>query len=364
MALYQQAKGGVWYYSVYIPGREKRLRGSCATTNRAEAQIIEQTLKLAASRGSPKSKIIALIDTLYEDAPIKIPLQSIPGEIERLERLAGRELSLSYQRRRRQGINRLATWLQDNWPAIDDARSIDRACAQRYAEYLDKIGLSCKSRANLIGELSSIWSILQRGHDNLDNPWPLAAPKGADRHGNRGNCYTEAQAQAIFAAADAAGHGWGAIVRVAAATGLRYGDIATMDASELCYETHSIRLLPNKTKRHGIAVALPLPDDVWDMLPKPETGPLWPRHDRLYRSEGQYKPYLYSQILCDAGISDKSLTIHSWRHYFRTRLSEAGVADDTAMRLGGWTVRNTAARYDHAERLDEMRDAINLAWTK
>ena len=54
-------------------------------------------------------------------------------------------------------------------------------------------------------------------------------------------------------------------------------------------------------------------------------------------------------------------TFHSWRHTFRTRLAEAGVSDEIAKRLGGWTVDKTAARYDHDGRLKELRHAINLA---
>jgi integrase len=52
------------------------------------------------------------------------------------------------------------------------------------------------------------------------------------------------------------------------------------------------------------------------------------------------------------------MTFHSWRLTFRTRLSEAGVSDDLAKRLGGWIEDATAARYDHAERIAELREAI------
>lgn len=365
MALYQQSRNGAWYYSIYIPGRAKRLRGTCSTHNRAEALILEESLKLATTQQTQKNKIIALINSLYgDDMPIKISIDAIPDEIARLDRVAGRDLSKSYQRRRRQGLNRFFAWLKKYWPPIDDVRKIDRTCAQLYSEFLHKSGISTKTRANLIGELSAIWSTLQRGHDNINNPWPLAAPRNANRRGNIGRCYTDEQAEKIFIAADRAGHGWGEIVRLAAATGLRYGDIATLTAAELCHDTHSLRLSPNKTKRHNISVTLPLPDDIWLRLPKPTTGPLWPRHAQFYKSEGQYKPYLYAKILRAAGINEPGLTIHSWRHYFRSRLSASGVSDDIAMRLGGWTSRETSARYDHAERLEELRAAINLAWKK
>ena len=42
-------------------------------------------------------------------------------------------------------------------------------------------------------------------------------------------------------------------------------------------------------------------------------------------------------------------------------LSEAGVSDDLAKRLGGWTENATAARYDHAERVEELRAAVEKA---
>lgn len=56
-----------------------------------------------------------------------------------------------------------------------------------------------------------------------------------------------------------------------------------------------------------------------------------------------------------------SKTARHTRHTFRTRLSEAGVSDDLAKRLGGWTENATAARYDHAERVEELRAAVEKA---
>ena len=66
-------------------------------------------------------------------------------------------------------------------------------------------------------------------------------------------------------------------------------------------------------------------------------------------------------VLKEAKLDGKGYTFHSWRHTFRTRLSEAGVSDDLAKRLGGWTEDATAARYDHAERVEELRAAVRRA---
>ena len=67
------------------------------------------------------------------------------------------------------------------------------------------------------------------------------------------------------------------------------------------------------------------------------------------------------RILIILQLVGKGYTFHSWRHTFRTRLSEAGVSDDLAKRLGGWTEDATAARYDHAERVEELRAAVEKA---
>lgn len=42
----------------------------------------------------------------------------------------------------------------------------------------------------------------------------------------------------------------------------------------------------------------------------------------------------------------------------QNRRAEAGVPDEIARRLGGWTNLRMAAHYDHASHLGEMREAI------
>lgn len=86
-----------------------------------------------------------------------------------------------------------------------------------------------------------------------------------------------------------------------------------------------------------------------------------PIHAKVYpRTHASNGPGLFSKILTAAKVGE-GYTFHSWRHTFRTRLSEAGVSDDLAKRLGGWTEDATAARYDHAERVEELRAAIEKA---
>ena len=40
------------------------------------------------------------------------------------------------------------------------------------------------------------------------------------------------------------------------------------------------------------------------------------------------------------------------------KLAEAGVSNDLAKRLGGWTQDATVQRYDHADKTEEIRQAL------
>jgi len=71
----------------------------------------------------------------------------------------------------------------------------------------------------------------------------------------------------------------------------------------------------------------------------------------------------FAAILKAAGVDDPTITFHSWRHTFRTRLAEAGVSNDLAKRLGGWTQDATVQRYDHADKTEEIRQALESTST-
>ena len=51
-----------------------------------------------------------------------------------------------------------------------------------------------------------------------------------------------------------------------------------------------------------------------------------------------------------------SFFFRRWRKL--TRLAEAGVSSDLAKRLGGWTQDATVQRYDHADKTEEIRRAL------
>lgn len=126
------------------------------------------------------------------------------------------------------------------------------------------------------------------------------------------------------------------------------------------------RNTPPKTSRHKIRVTVPLVGTLLAALrtarqEAPGEVYVLPLHAKAYhRRTLKSGPGAFAPILAAAKVGE-GYTFHSWRHTFRTRLSEAGVADDIAKRLGGWTEDATAALYDHADRIPEIRAALESA---
>jgi integrase len=128
----------------------------------------------------------------------------------------------------------------------------------------------------------------------------------------------------------------------------------------------TIRVKPKKTTRHGISVAIPLLPDVASALEAIRNDGrkgdyCFPVHAAFWGKKGLIGRVLnFRNVLDRAGVTG-NYTIHSWRHTAATRLANAGVDIETRMRLLGHTVKDTARLYDHAEHIEETRDALERA---
>lgn len=357
MAIYKQRGSRFYWVSIYIPGSGNRcIRRSTGTDDRIKAQAIAEAMRLALHRKAPADRLHALIDALIgEEGKAVLPLAGAWAEYDRMRSIGGRSIAPKTLNQRRRAVERFLTWTAENRPAVKAIGDVGRGTAQDYAATLIEAGTASKTRKNLISELATVWKELAAVHA-IENPWPGVVPAVNDA--KRGKAFTREEESAILAAADRAGHDWGVISRLARCTGLRYGDIARLTQDSVDRTALALRLAPSKTARHGIAVLLPLPVAILDALPT-APGPLFPEHCKCLPH--QFWIYPYSRVLDAAGVGGAGYTFHSWRHTFRTRLSEAGVSDDLAKKLGGWTQDATAARYDHATRLEELRAAVESA---
>lgn len=359
MAIMKVKGSRFWWYSVYVKGRS-RLRGSTGTEDKEIAKGIEQAIRMAHRKASPAERIHALVDILLGDDQKKgLPITNIWQQYQNALVAINKELSERTLRLRRQRCGNLVAWVQEHHTAITYAGQVDRAAAAAYALYLAERGTTSKTRSNILSDIATVWSCLQRVTDAITtNPWRLVIPTVTDSR--RGKAFTVEQEQAILAAADAIkGCSWGLACRIARHTGLRQGDVVRLRWEQINLADGVISVVPGKTKRHNIAVLLPITGILRQALGEQRpSGFLMP--DLAHAASVQHFKVPFRQVL-DAANIGAGYTFHSWRHTFRTRLSEAGVSDDVAKRLGGWTDDRTAERYDHATRLEALAQAVEAA---
>ena len=362
----QRRKGcKFFYYAVYVgktDGKDVYLRGSTGATDEATAKAVEQTIKMSIRKQATPEKLHALIDVLSGvQAKDALPIEAIYLEYERFLTATKKNLAPKTNRSRKRLCEKLAKWCAGRM--IVNIDQIGKQTALQFAEHLAKQGVKGKTRANAIGDLSAVWGALMRTRDNLANPWQHISPSQDDSE--RGKAFERDEEIKLMQTAKEIGNGWHLACMIARHSGLRYGDVAALTWDNIDFDKLAIRITPKKTARHKISVTIPLAPEVANLLEDELTRKtstfILPR----FAEAGQcgFQNPRFAKVLKSAGLEGKGYTFHSWRHTFRTRLSEAGVSDDIAKRLGGWTDDKTVQRYDHAERLDELRAAINKSRT-
>lgn len=358
MAIYRQRKSRYYWYSVYVPGSRRRMRGSTGTTDIEKAKAIEATMRLAAGGKTPAGRLIDMIRAITDQQVATPGICRLAETYEGIAETIGATTGARTAQSRRQVLARFAEWARQNYPACQTIGDVGRDCAAAFASSLG--GLAPKTRQNIIGELAAAWNVMSRGIELGDNPWPRLAPVRVSSE--RYKTFTNEEVGRILEAADADSLGeWGLACRIALATGLRYGDVARLRGEDI--ENGAIVITPSKTKStSGVTVCLPLPPEVCAMIPACR-GFIMPRlaHQQA-RNSKQPEGHEFARILKAAGITGNGYTFHSFRHTFRTRLARCGISQQIAMALGGWTREATAQRYDHDDHREEYRNAIEAAW--
>ncbi len=342
--------------------RGKRVRQSTKCQNRKDAQRFADAI-VTASRMPKLEDAIEVLRIVYGDPSAH--KMSLDAAFDEYVRLAGAVGKLPREKatleRRRQVMARFSAWIAKNRPRVEAVEDVDGPTAASFAADLAKGDLRTKTRANIIGTLSTIWRMLAKSSPDLRNPWEGLAPRVTDS--TRGLAFTPEQEEAILAAAKAVGKDWYAVCQIMRFTGLRYSDVARLKWTAI--DGDVIRLAPHKTASHGIAVAIPIIAPLRQVLDGLERRGefVFPLHEDLYGMRGRAarEALNFREVLDAAGVTGAGYTIHSWRHTAATRLAEAGVGIETRKRILGHTEDATAERYDHAEHLAETAAALAAA---
>jgi integrase len=360
MKMKLKKRGKIWWIDYRANG--KRYRQSTGTTKREVAVAWMNQIDVA--RKMPTFE--AAVDVLrhFYDKPVEgvIPIGAIWSTYEELARATGKaNLAAGGLERRKNQVQRFLRWLAEKRPTIQTLEHITGPVAAGFASHLAASGLKSKTRANIIGELTTVWKMLEKASQNVQNPWRNLSPPDTD--GERGKAFSPAQEADVLAAAKKIGKDWFDVCQVMRFTGLRYGDVARLEWSEI--DGDVIRLLPNKTKRHKIAVAIPIVAELQAVLAaRSQAGAyLFPIHAELYGNRGRAarEALNFAEVLKAANVTGKGYTIHSWRHTAATKLARTGADIETRKRILGHTEDITARRYDHDDHLAETRAALEAA---
>ena len=364
MSLYKKPGSGYWYMNIYRGQGMRRIQRSTGTKDENEARIIEQGFMRVNKGESSRERMIALLDSVLGPEEKGMPLDEIGPFYKACVDSERRKLGAKTLKTRVNLAGRLAIWAKENTRART-ADDVTVAVAWQFNEFIGKSAdVTNKTRNAYMSELGTIWAMLMKRGKARTNPWSVPRVQRDRSEEQTGRAWTEEEEARIFKAAEEVGHEWFEACVIARYTGLRFTDVKSLRWSEIDFEKRWIEVKPDKTARHGITVRVPIHPKLMAVLmakaghdsPAPQEGkgedwvlPERAKHKGKHFFKGDMS---FSGILAKAGVVEEDgsrykLSFHCWRHTFDTRLSEAGVSQETRMAMTGHTVKETEKIYNH-----------------
>lgn len=326
--IYQTATGA-WRARFRIAGKDQHVQLEAKTREEAEAETAEHA-KLFAARDSR-----TVCDTLR-------------GALHRIESTGGDRPEMSLEdawrvytaHRLTAGTKPLtvqgygAAWRRfQSWAAergITGIHQVTDDVAVKYVDDLDASPNTRRTNDHAMITLRLVWSRATKA----TNPWRGIRPVRMG-HAVAHRAFTIDQLRDVLAKAPA--DVYGEMMWIAAYTGLRYGDVAALDASEVLPARGMIETMPGKTE-HGynamkarIAIHKAIHDVIMVRRAGRTSGPLFPE-----RPSRWVAMRVMADVLKAAGIeklADRERGVrracvygwHSFRFTVQTQLIEAGV---------------------------------------
>jgi integrase len=336
-------KGNKWYIVKWVNGKRKWI--STGKDNRAEAELLEQSMSLM--KDGKIAKFYKIITAIYgeEESPERITLESLIVEYPVMAKSLGIKIADETMRKRKNAVGRLSVWCNDNTESIKYADELTVPLAWKFIESMT--GANVNTQRKVAGELSAVWEALQKRGLVLDNPWRSAKPQKDSSLQKHGRAFTMEEVKNILAACceDWQRH----TVMIGLYTGLRLGDVFRLKWENIDFEGSMIRRFkPSKTARHDIEVCLPLHHSLSSYLSRFRAS-----HGNIVNapcSANRFGEIYFTKIIAKAGLiagEKVKLSYHCLRHTFATMLASTGATEQERMRLGGWSSAKTAEIYNH-----------------
>ena len=358
--MYLYRRGNIWW--IKFRKNNQVYQKSCRTANKKVAQAWANSIETARKMPTFEEAVEVLKILFGKPREGAIELEAAwEVYLEIAESIGRDKVSGDTIRKRAAVMKNFCDWIQKEVPTIKTVEAVTAPIAARYAAALSRTGRKSKTRRNILGDLSTIWKLLEKASAKIQNPWGNLAP--IDDDSERGKAFSREEVEKVLEAARKIGKDWESVVMIALHTGLRYGDVAMLEWRQIDGEV--IRVTPRKTQRHGIQTAFPITAAIRAALERVEIKSdfVFPLHADMYEKGKicHHKQLAFAEVLKAAGLDGKGFTFHSLRHTAATRLAEAGVGIETRKRILGHTEDATAERYDHAEHLAEIKEAMEKA---
>ncbi len=262
------------------------------------------------------------------------------------------------------------TWMESEHPEIKTLAGVKREIARAYLDNLIKRGLSFGTVNEHMALMRYIWKVLSLSDENklTDNVWTKFPPLQVARESRRELTVDEltlicSKAQGEMKVAFCVG----------IYTGLRLGDVATLEWSEVDLQRNVIRLVPNKISRRKGQKGLiqipihPILRDVLLALPGDKiNGHVLPEMAALYLAGRRYAlTHRIQAHFADCGIETNKkreqglravvdVGFHSLRHTFVSMCAMGGVPLSVLQSLVGHSSPAMTMHYSHSNRVAEQ----------
>ena len=364
MSVYKH--GRTWWFEYKRKKPAMRVRKSTGfliteKDGKKKAEEVFAAFKMGLAAAPKREAMLAILEAIYgivkdESA---LPLDKLWAAFADWADVKGRKTDDAKGRRKKSRVESFVKWAKERKAASVGQVSV--VLAREYVKILRYAGDSNKTIRNKVNDLSNVWEAVAQTNPGVHNPWKAVCPDD-DGSSIRRAAFTDAQIADILAMAKRMGHGWHLASVIALYTGLRYGDIATLDWKDVDLNRRLIMLTPNKTRKSsGVVVTIPMADALYrEMLEAAKKGTrgfVLPEHGLNYGS-CHHAAVPFSKVLEACGIKGDEYTFHSWRHTANSRMAEAGVPSAVRQMICGWTNDAMARHYDHATHMRELVDAV------
>lgn len=360
MAVYLRKGSRFYWISIYMGKGVPRKYIPTGTDDENEAIAMERMILAAKKRNTPRQRFIDAVDDFmgWNDDGDGVPVDQLWETYLKTNQSVG----VHEHKQRRLMVTRFMNWMAEERPKVRWLHDINPQTAIAFADHLKEVmGGKGKTQNERVGKVRIVFKhIYARAGLNF-NPFD-GVPKVPEKDSVSGRPWTPDELKRIYARcidADLNKPWWQPVCKLGRYTALRLKDIALLRWDQV-HEKH-MDLTPQKTRKHGIKVLMPLHPEVikeLNML-KRKGKYVFPELANRYQGKHPESGFM-EEIITPLGIDPDGayISFHCFRHTVVDDLKRAGVDKATRMKIAGHTKESTAEIYEHWEDFEALDNAI------